>query len=108
MEYLRNIPVNLQEVKPHILLSVPALAKNFRKNIEAGIKAKGRFTDRFYHLGLKIAYTYNGFGDDRGRGWKVLLKPLVKLWDSLLFSKLGNRYSAGTFVFRGRWSLAGY
>ena len=99
MEYLRNIPVNLQEVKPHILLSVPALAKNFRKNIEAGIKAKGRFTDRFYHLGLKIAYTYNGFGDDRGRGWKVLLKPLVKLWDSLLFSKLRKQVFGGNLRF---------
>ncbi len=99
MEYLRNIPVNLQEVKPHILLSVPALAKNFRKNIEAGIKAKGRFTDRFYHLGLKIAYTYNGFGDDRGRGLKVLLKPLVKLWDALLFSKLRKQVFGGNLRF---------
>ena len=99
MEYLRNIPENLQEVKPHILLSVPALAKNFRKNIEAGIKAKGRFTDRFYHLGLKIAYTYNGFGDDRGRGWKVLLKPWVKLWDALLFTKLRKQVFGGNLRF---------
>lgn len=99
MEYLRNIPENLQEVKPHILLSEPALAKNFRKNIEAGIKAKGRFTDRFYHLGLKIAYTYNGFGDDRGRGWKVLLKPWVKLWDALLFSKLRKQVFGGNLRF---------
>ena len=99
MEYLRNIPENLQEVTPHILLSVPALAKNFRKNIEAGIKAKGRFTDRFYHLGLKIAYTYNGFGDDRGRGWKVLLKPWVKLWDALLFSKLRKQVFGGNLRF---------
>ena len=99
MEYLRNIPENLQEVKPHILLSVPALAKNFRKNIEVGIKAKGRFTDRFYHLGLKIAYTYNGFGDDRGRGWKVLLKPWVKLWDALLFSKLRKQVFGGNLRF---------
>ena len=99
MEYLRNIPENLQEVKPHRLVSVPALAKNFRKNIEAGIKAKGRFTDRFYHLGLKIAYTYNGFGDDRGRGWKVLLKPWVKLWDALLFSKLRKQVFGGNLRF---------
>jgi len=88
MEYLRNIPVNLQEVKPHILLSVPALAKNFRKNIEAGIRAKGRFADRFYRCGLKLAYKYNGVGDDRGKGSRWLLKPLVKLWDAVLFSKI--------------------
>ena len=88
MEYLRNIPVNLQEVKPHVLLSVPALAKNFRKNIEAGIRAKGRFADRFYRWGLKLAYKYNGGGDDRGKGSRCLLKPLVKLWDAVLFSKI--------------------
>ena len=88
MEYLRNIPVNLQEMNPHILLSVPALAKNFRKNIEAGIRAKGRFADRFYQAGLRVAYSYNGVGCDRGRGWKMLLKPLVKLWDAFLFSKI--------------------
>lgn len=99
MEYLRNIPINLQEVKPHILLSVPALAKNFRKNIEAGIKAKGRFTDRFYQLGLKIAYSYNACGDNRGRGWRFLLKPVVKLWDVLLFSKLRRQVFGGNLRF---------
>jgi len=34
METLRNVPLNIREVKPHFLLSVAALAKNFRKNIE--------------------------------------------------------------------------
>ena len=34
METIRNIPQNIKEVRPHIMLSVPALAKNFRKNIE--------------------------------------------------------------------------
>ncbi len=31
METLKNIPQNIREVQPHFLLSVPALAKNFRK-----------------------------------------------------------------------------
>lgn len=31
METLKNIPQNIREVKPNFLLSVPALAKNFRK-----------------------------------------------------------------------------
>ena len=35
METLKNIPQNIREVKPHFLLSVPALAKNFRKGIES-------------------------------------------------------------------------
>lgn len=99
MEYLRNIPVNLQEVKPHILLSVPALAKNFRKNIEAGIRTKGRFANRFYQVGLRVAYSYNGVGSDRGRGWKMLLKPLVKLWDAVLFSKIRKQVFGGNLRF---------
>ena len=39
METLKNIPQNIREVRPHFLLSVPALAKNFRKNIESSIRA---------------------------------------------------------------------
>ena len=41
METLRNLPVCLKEIKPNLLMSVPAIAKNFRKNIEKGIKEKG-------------------------------------------------------------------
>ena len=40
METLKHIPENIREVRPHFLLSVPALAKNFRKNIEKSIQAK--------------------------------------------------------------------
>ena len=35
MELLRNIPKSLKAINPHLLMSVPALATNFRKNIEA-------------------------------------------------------------------------
>ena len=40
METLKNIPVNIREVKPHFILSVPALAKSFKKNIEQSIRKK--------------------------------------------------------------------
>ncbi len=40
METLKNIPVNIRESRPTFLLSVPALAKNFRKSIESGDTAK--------------------------------------------------------------------
>ena len=33
METLKNFTKNMKEVKPHILMSVPAMAKNFKKNI---------------------------------------------------------------------------
>ena len=40
MEALRNIGVNLKEIKPNLLMSVPAIAKNFRKNIEKGYQGE--------------------------------------------------------------------
>jgi long-chain acyl-CoA synthetase len=45
METLRNIPVNIRETRPAFLLSVPALAKSFKRNIEQAIKGK-RSEDR--------------------------------------------------------------
>ena len=39
---LRNVPAAIAETRPHVMLSVPALARNFKKNIESGIKKKGR------------------------------------------------------------------
>ena len=34
MEALRNIPMSIKELQPTVMLSLPALAKNFKKNIE--------------------------------------------------------------------------
>ena len=72
METLKNIPQNIREVKPNFLLSVPALAKNFRKNIETSIRAKGRFTERLFDFALRTAYIYNQDGYHKGKGWRIL------------------------------------
>lgn len=92
LEYLRNIPVNMKEVKPHLLLSVPAIAKNFRKNIEAGIKQKGKVVEGLYSAGLKLGYFYNGSGNLEKKGAKTFLYPFVKLFDSLVFSKIRETF----------------
>jgi long-chain acyl-CoA synthetase len=88
METLKNIPQNIQEVKPNIILSVPALAKSFRKNIENSVKSKGKAAWNLYNFALKLSYIYNGEGWDRGRGWRLLLYPLKSLFDKILFSKV--------------------
>jgi len=88
METLKNIPINIKEIKPSVLLSVPALAKNFRKSIESGIKAKGAFAEKLFTFGLKVSYIYNGNGWKKGRGWRFILWPLLPLFDKLLFSKV--------------------
>lgn len=88
IETLKNIPINIQEIKPHILLSVPALAKNFKKNIEQSVKSKGKLTESLFNFALNIAIIYNKDGWDRGSGWTFLLTPLKLLFDKILFSKV--------------------
>lgn len=104
-ETLRNIPQNIREVKPHFLLSVPALAKNFRKNIESSVHAKGRFTERLFHLGLRTAYVYNGDGYDKGKGWRIVLAPAVGLFDLLLFRKVRRAFGGELKFFVGGGAL---
>ncbi len=105
METLKNIPVNIREVRPHFLLSVPALAKNFRKGIESSIRAKGRMTEGLFRLALKTAYVYNGDGYRRGRGWRCLLRPAVTLFDGLLFRKVRKAFGGELRFFVGGGAL---
>jgi long-chain acyl-CoA synthetase len=105
METLKNIPVNIKEIKPHFLLSVPSLAKNFRKNIEKGIREKGALIEKLFNHALKVAYTYNGLGFDRGKGWKIILKPYMKLFDTILFKKVRQGMGGNLVFFVGGGAL---
>ncbi len=105
METLKNIPLNIREVQPHFLLSVPALAKNFRKNIESSIRAKGAFTERLFRLGLRTAYLYNQDGYSRGKGWRCLLRPVVALFDAVLFRKVREAFGGCMKFFVGGGAL---
>ena len=105
METIRNVPVNIQEFKPDILMSVPALSKSFRKNIEKGIQAKGKFTEKLFKHGLKVAYLYNGDGWNRGKGWRILLKPEYALLDKILFSKIREGFGGKLKFFIGGGAL---
>ncbi|MCU0243477.1 MAG: AMP-binding protein [Acidobacteria bacterium] len=105
METLRNIPGNIREVRPHLLLSVPSLAKNFRKNIEKGVRDKGPKVEALFRRALALAYDYNGVGWDRGRGLKKLKKPLLALYDRLLFSKIRANFGGRLEFFVGGGAL---
>jgi len=105
METLKNIPLNIREVRPHFLLSVPALAKNFRKNIESSIRAKGPAAERLFRLALRTAYAYNLDGYHKGRGWRIVLKPLVALFDRLLFRKVRQAFGGSLRFFVGGGAL---
>ena len=105
METLKNIPQNIREVRPHFLLSVPALAKNFRKSIESSIRAKGPATERLFRLALRTAYAYNQDGYSKGRGWRFVLKPAVALFDLLLFRKVRQAFGGCLQFFVGGGAL---
>jgi long-chain acyl-CoA synthetase len=104
-ETRKNISRNIQEIKPNLMFSVPTIAKNFRKNIESGVRAKGKFTWKLFNAGLKVAYAYNGIGWDRGKGMKVFLKPLYGLFDLLVFSKVRKAMGGNMDFFIGGAAL---
>jgi long-chain acyl-CoA synthetase len=88
METLKNIPVAIRETRPTILLSVPALAKNFRKSIEKSVREKGARAEALFAKALKTACEYNAEGWNRGTGARILKKPLLALYDALIFRKV--------------------
>jgi long-chain acyl-CoA synthetase len=105
LETLKNVPINIKEVRPTFLLSVPALAKNFRKNIESGIKSKGKLIEKLFYKGLKVAYEYNGDGWDKGKGKRALLKPIYMFYDKLIFSKIRKNFGGRLEFFIGGGAL---
>ena len=88
METLKNIPINIREIRPHFLLSVPALAKNFRKNIEKGISEKGGIIEGLFRKGVEIASEHYGDGWNDGKPIRKPMHPLFFLCDALIFKKI--------------------
>jgi len=105
METLKSIPVNIKELKPNLLLSVPALAKSFRKNIESNIRAKGPFVEKLFNLAMKMSYSYNKEGYNKGRGLQILKKPILALFDKILFSKVREAFGGELDFFIGGGAL---
>ena len=105
LESLKNIPLNIKEVKPHFILSVPALAKTFKKNIEQGIRAKGKTTVKLFNFGMKVRQMYYGDSNLDFKGWRYLLKPLVALFDKIIFSKVRDNFGGELKFFIGGGAL---
>jgi len=86
---IKNIPINLKEVKPDYLLTVPALSGNFMKKITDGIAAKGGFIETLFNKGLKAGIILNKDGYKKA-GFIKHLKyyPIHFLAKKLIFSKL--------------------
>lgn len=105
LETIKNIPNNIKEISPTFLLSVPALAKNFKKNIELGIRKKGPKVEKLFNAALKTAYDFNGIGWNRGEGIKKLKSPLIKMYSKILFSKIREQFGGRLEFFIGGGAL---
>jgi len=105
METLRNIPKNIKEAKPTFILSVPALAKNFKKNIEKGIKDKGPKVEKLFNNALDLAYKYNGIGWDKGKNGSIIDKIKLAFYDKILFSKIRDGFGGKLEFFIGGGAL---
>ena len=97
---LKNIPVAIREVRPHVMLSVPAISRNFRKNIESGIRAKGAFVRKLYDFALDNAIKYNREYWNMGKPfitqwWRGILKSVL---DNLVFKAVRENFG-GRFKF---------
>lgn len=88
MEALRNIPMAIKEIRPHEMLSVPALSKNFKKNIESAVKKKGPKVVRLYEFAVRNAIAYNKEVYNKGGFFSFWRKPIMALMDRLVFKGL--------------------
>ncbi|MDR3627492.1 MAG: AMP-binding protein [Ignavibacteriaceae bacterium] len=105
LETLKNIPQNIKEIRPSFLFSVPSLAKNFRKNIEKGLREKGPKIEKLFQKALKLAYAYNKEGWNRGKGFQKLKKPLYAIYDKIIFSKVRESFGGRLEFFIGGGAL---
>lgn len=104
-ETLKNVPVNIRETQPTFLLSVPALAKNFRKNIEKGIKEKGPKVEALFNSALELGYKINGIGWDKGKNASLWEKLQYKLLDAILLKKIRAGFGGNLRFFIGGGAL---
>ena len=105
-EALRNISPSIQELKPHVMLSVPTLAKNFKKNIESAISKKGKTVEKLYNFALKNAIAYHKEGYNRGTEFAdIFRKPLVLLFDKIIFKSVRQGLGGNMKFFVGGGAL---
>jgi len=86
-------------------MSVPALAKSFRKNIESNIRKKGKTTEKLFNHALKTAYDFNKEGYNKDRWNRPCKKLLLYIYDKLLFSKVRQAMGGKLRFFIGGGAL---
>lgn len=102
---LKNVPTAIKETRPHVMLSVPALARNFKKNIETSVKAKGPKVEKLFNFAVKNAIAYNKEYYNRGGLKDCWRKPLMWLFDKLIFKSVREGFGGRMKFFVGGGAL---
>lgn len=102
---LRNVPGAIKDVRPHAMLSVPALARNFKKNIETAIHAKGPKVEKLFNFALDNAIKYNKEYYNRGGLLDCWRKPLMWIFDKLIFKAVRENFGGRMKFFVGGGAL---
>ncbi len=86
---LKNIPINLKEVSPDFLLTVPALSGNFMNKINSAIDEKGGFVKWLFDTGMKAGIRIHQEGYRKANTWVRMLNYIpYKIADKLVFKKV--------------------
>lgn len=104
---LKNIPVAIKETRPHLMLSVPAISRNFRKNIESGIRKQGPKAEKLYNFALDNAIKYNREYYNQGKPfWKLWWRGILRaIFDRLIFKKIRENFGGRMQFFVGGGAL---
>ena len=102
---LKNVPTAIKETRPHVMLSVPALARNFKKNIESSVKAKGPKVEKLFNFAVKNAIAYNKEYWNRGGLKDCWRKPLMWIFDKLIFKSVREGFGGRMQFFVGGGAL---
>lgn len=96
---LRNIPMAIRELRPDVMLSVPTITKNFKKNIESAVRAQGTLKYALFNWFMALSKDYYREGWNAQKHKQMWKLPLLRLGDRMFFSKIRNQVFGGRLKF---------
>ena len=81
---LKNIPINLKEVRPDFMLTVPALSGNFMAKISEGIRDRGGIAERLFNAGISARDKIAPDGFHRSPFVKLIIPLVVAIFADLI------------------------
>ncbi len=105
VEALKNIPVNIKESKPTFLLSVPTLQKTSGRTSKTASNKRDRSPRNYLKKVSTLRMTITAMAGARGKGLRLLKKPLYMFFDKILFRKIRQNFGGRLEFFIGGGAL---